>query len=170
MNSPQSDVVHTSYTTHKKFDSLSIPVSSSLDHYTTDEVHGLSSWFIISRATTENVWGIVGGYGGVCGIVHPCQTLSMPHTTLRKEWDIISIYASSSLDHYTTDNSLSILLFGKPMGEGRTGGLAYNSLISQSTKSDGADFSPSSTISKNSLDTPEIQHPTSADCSPQIWY
>ena len=39
----------------------------------------------------------------VCGVIHPCQTWSMCHRTLIKLWDSISIYVSSSLDHYTTD-------------------------------------------------------------------
>ena len=36
----------------------------------------------------------------VCGVIHPCQTWSMPHITLIDKWDSISIHLASSLDNY----------------------------------------------------------------------
>ena len=56
----------------------------------------------ISRVTVEYVLGLVGGHDMVCGVIHPCQTLSMPHIILIKWLHSISITVSSSLHHYTT--------------------------------------------------------------------
>ena len=39
----------------KQCNSISIQVSSSLDHYTTGEVHGSNSWFQKSRAAAESM-------------------------------------------------------------------------------------------------------------------
>ena len=92
----------------KQWDAIPIDASSSLDHYTTDEV----SWFKllvlpINRVRAEYVMGVVRGHTMVYRLIHPCQTLSMPHITPRIKWlYIISINVSSSLDHYdyTTDD------------------------------------------------------------------
>jgi hypothetical protein len=85
-----------------------------LDHYATAEVHGLPSLLVKLLArivysmdvsiTSDHVWGVVGGWAVVYQVANPFQTLSMPHTTLTKQWDnnSISIHASCSLDHYVT--------------------------------------------------------------------
>ena len=53
----------------KQWDSMSIPVSSSLDHYTSDEL-----LVPIPRVTVEYARGVVHGDVVVCGVIHPCQT------------------------------------------------------------------------------------------------
>ena len=58
------------------------------------------------RVTSEHVRGIVGVQTVVCGVIDPCKTWSMPHITLIKQWDCISIPVASSLDHYTTDEQV----------------------------------------------------------------
>jgi len=55
-----------------------------------------------SNVTSDHVWGVVGGWAVLYRVANPFQTLSMPHTTLTKQWDSISIHASCSLDHYVT--------------------------------------------------------------------
>ena len=66
----------------KQWDSISIPVLSSLDHHTTDEK--LLVPVSIYRVTAEHVWGVVGGYIVVYRVIHPWQTWSMPHITFIK--------------------------------------------------------------------------------------
>ena len=66
---PLSDMVHASYKTHDKCDSISIPSSSSLDNYS--------------------------GLGVTCSY----QTGSVPRITLIDKWDSISIPVSSSLEN-----------------------------------------------------------------------
>ena len=156
----------------KRWDTISIPVSSSLDNYATDEGHGseealsssiqgnswvcqgcsstscrglsgdpplsdmvnasynthrmvgyqIRTWVIIlapllhhwwdpwfkllvpiSMVKAEHVWGVVGGYAMVCGMIQAFQTWSMPHVKLIKWSDNIFIPVSSSLNHYNTD-------------------------------------------------------------------
>ena len=82
---------------------MSIHVWTSLDYYTTDEVHSSSSWFSKTRVTTDHIMGVLGGNVVVCKIIQHCQTWSMPHITLIKQWDSISIHVLSSLDYYTID-------------------------------------------------------------------
>jgi len=57
-------------------------MSSFLDYYTNDEVHGSSSWFQYPEKTAEHICGVVGGHAVVCGVINPCQTWPMPHMTL----------------------------------------------------------------------------------------
>ena len=87
----------------KQLDSISIHVSSSLDHYNTDELHSSSSWVHKTRVTAENVWSIVWGHIVVCGVIHPCRTWSIPHIAPIKQWDRISIHLSKFFDNYPTD-------------------------------------------------------------------
>ena len=64
-------------------------------------------WFKLmgpsTRVTADDVRGVVGGHDEVCGVIHPCQMWSIPHVTLIKQCDIISIPVSSSLGHSRTD-------------------------------------------------------------------
>ena len=57
---------------------------------------------VVQRNTPEHTLQVVGYRSVVYGVVHPCQILSMPHITLSKQWDSISIDASSSFDHCAT--------------------------------------------------------------------
>ena len=59
---------------------------------------------LISRVTVEHVLGVVWDLVVVCEVVHTYQTWCMPHITLMKWWDSISITGSLSLDPYTTDH------------------------------------------------------------------
>ena len=90
----------------KQWDSISIYASSSLDHYTTNG----GIWFQLlvpkNRVIAYHVLGVVGGDAVLCGVIHPCQMWSVPHITLIKQWDNISMYASSSLDHYTANGGI----------------------------------------------------------------
>ena len=90
----------------KQWDAIPIDASSSLDHYTSDEV----SWFKllvlpINRVRAEYVPGVVWVASMVYRVIHPCQTWCMPPKTHIKQLHIISNQVSSSLDHYdiTTD-------------------------------------------------------------------
>ena len=56
-----------------------------------------------ARVTADDVRGVVGGHDMVCVVVHPCQMWSIPHISLIKQCDSISIPVSSSLGHYRTD-------------------------------------------------------------------
>ena len=65
--------------------SIYIQVSSSLDHYTTGDFHGSSSWIQQPISiTAECVWGVVGDHVMVYGVIHPCQALHMSRITLIK--------------------------------------------------------------------------------------
>ena len=57
----------------------------------------------ICSVTAEYTQGVVCGHVVFWEMIHPCQTWSMTDITLLKWWDTISIFASLSLDHYTTD-------------------------------------------------------------------
>ena len=84
------------------WDGTYIFISSSLDHYTTAEVHW-SGWFIsIIRLTSEHVWGVVGYHDVVYEAINPCHRCTIHHITLIKQRDSISIQISSFLDHYIT--------------------------------------------------------------------
>ena len=51
----------------KQWDSISIPMSSSLDHNTTDEVHFQSlSLPLKTRVTAEHVRGVIRGHAVIC--------------------------------------------------------------------------------------------------------
>jgi hypothetical protein len=77
----------------KQWDSMYIQVSSSLHHYTTDEVHGLN------RALLKcGLWTCGTGLWGdptLLEVVHDSYIL-------RKLWDIISLPVSSYMVNYTT--------------------------------------------------------------------
>ena len=85
----------------KQWDSMSKLSLLSLDLYNTGELHGSSS-STTTRVTAEHVRGVVGGHDMVCGVIHPCHTWSMPHITLIKQWNSMSIRVPSYLYHYTT--------------------------------------------------------------------
>ena len=80
-----SDVVHTSYNTHKIV---------GLDIHTCGIIlgplhDGWGAWFkllvILSRETVERVWGVVGCHAVVFEAIHLCYTWSMPQITLQKK-------------------------------------------------------------------------------------
>ena len=88
----------------KNKDSISIHVSSLLDHYTTDG----GTWFYLllvpkTRVTAEHAWGVVGGHGVVYGVIRPCRVWFMPHIPHKIVGSHIHVYVSSSLDYYITD-------------------------------------------------------------------
>ena len=68
----------------KQWDSISIHVSSFLDHYTTDGVIWFYLLVLKTRVTTEHGWGVVGGHIVVYVVIHPYWTWFMPHITLIK--------------------------------------------------------------------------------------
>ena len=87
----------------KQWDIISIPASSSLDHYTTNGVNCSGFCF----EDQGNSWArhvVVGCHALVCGIIHPYQKWYMPHMPFIKQKASISTPASSSVDHYTTDD------------------------------------------------------------------
>ena len=100
---PLSNVAHTSYNSHETLryhTHTYIIILGPLDHW-------WWAWCKIMVTNTtviaEHIWGVVGGHDNVCGVIHPCQTWSMPHITLIDKWDNISIHLSSSFYKYTTD-------------------------------------------------------------------
>ena len=85
-----------------QWDSISIYLSPSLDHYITVVRYIVQALHLKTRVTAKHVRGVVRGHNRVCGVIHPRQTWSMSHITLIKQWESISIHASLSLGHYTT--------------------------------------------------------------------
>ena len=67
------------------WDDISIPLTSSLDCYTTDG----GTWFKLLDPTTsvidDHSWVVVGGDTVVCGVGRPCQIWHMSHITLIKQ-------------------------------------------------------------------------------------
>jgi hypothetical protein len=62
----------------------------------------------MSRVRAEYIRGVVCGHVVVYGVIHSCQKWSIPHITLMEWYGTISIPASSSLDHYTTDMRIMV--------------------------------------------------------------
>ena len=99
-----SDVVHASYNTHATVwyhIHICIIILGPLHHW-------WGTWFKFlspkTRVRAEYVWGIVGGHAMVCLLIQSRQMWSMPHVTVMQQCDSISIPASSSFRHYTTDD------------------------------------------------------------------
>ena len=89
-DSPLSDVVHVSYNTHKTLwyhVHNYIIVLGPLQHWWGTL---LNLYHLRTRVTSEHVLVVVGGHAMVCGLIHPCQTYSMPHITFIKQLDSIS--------------------------------------------------------------------------------
>ena len=68
----------------KQWDSISIPVSSSLDHYTTNG----GTWFQLlvlkTRVIDEYIWGVVGGHVLIFGVIDRCPTWYLHHIEKQK--------------------------------------------------------------------------------------
>ena len=55
-----------------------------------------------TRVRAEYARGVIGDHAVVCGVIHHSQMWAMPHITLIKKLDSISICVSSFLGHYNT--------------------------------------------------------------------
>ena len=56
-----------------------------------------------TRVTAGHIRGVFGVHSMGCEMMQPCHIWSMLHTRLIKQWDLICIPASSSLDPYMAD-------------------------------------------------------------------
>ena len=79
--------------------SMSIQVSLSLDHCTTNDMRGSSNICLKLCVTQGDEVCVVEGLDVDCWVVHPCHTLSMPHLLYQSLWRSISTQVSLSLDH-----------------------------------------------------------------------